>query len=267
MRLSLDVFGYVAWDENSARVGQRFEDLAPYVDAIYPMLYPDHFARGDLGFKEPSGHPYEVVRRGCEAAKRKEGAQSIDIVPWIQCFTLKSDVINYGPIELLAQIQGAIDAGSPGYLVWSPSCKYQDLFLALRRARGQKDYTSLVKRYIPAKWTAKTTKGIGGEAGEAEVGRSPKLPPSARPPPSPRPASPSPAPALPPPPFLALSLDEPSPVAKKGRDKSRVSTGTTPKVGIGQARGRRRGSKGKVKPEQEETSDDSLDPILYRYNR
>jgi len=212
IRLSVDVFGYVAWDENSARVGQRFEDLAPYVDGIYPMLYPDHFARGDLGLKEPSGHPYEVIRRGCEAAMKKSGADRIDIVPWIQCFTLKNDVIRYGPLEILAQIQGARDAGVDGYLVWNPSAKYGEVDAALRRADGASDYRALVKKYIPAKLANRRDDSIdqeddeGGSDAESSEGKKTEETGGKKPRSAATEASSAPRPSASPTPSLAPSV-------------------------------------------------------------
>ncbi|MBI4858800.1 MAG: hypothetical protein HY815_00790 [Candidatus Riflebacteria bacterium] len=188
IRLSIDVFGYVAWDENSARVGQRFEDLTRLVDGIYPMLYPDHFTRGDLGFKEPSAQPYEVLRRGCAAALSKPGAEDIDVVPWIQCFTLSHDAISYGPTELLAQIQGTRDAGPRGFLAWNPRVNYEDLFKALRATHGMLDYTSLVKRYIPVR-TAQQDKKAGRRSGPGGTTRGRPGSPADAASPGPRPSA------------------------------------------------------------------------------
>jgi hypothetical protein len=126
VRLTVSVFGYVAWDEKKANVGQRIEDLYRHVDGVYFMVYPSHFAKGDLGFKDPSARPYEVVRLGMDAAKRHFEQAPIDILPWIQVFSLKRDY-RYGPKEVLLQIKGALDGGVGGYWAWDPGAEYRAL--------------------------------------------------------------------------------------------------------------------------------------------
>lgn len=126
VRLTVSVFGYVAWDEKKANVGQRLEDLYQNVDGVYFMVYPSHFAKGDLGFKDPSAHPYEVVRLGMDAAKRHFEQAPIDILPWVQVFSLKHDY-RYGPREVLLQLKGALDGGVGGYWAWDPGVEYRAL--------------------------------------------------------------------------------------------------------------------------------------------
>jgi hypothetical protein len=149
VRLSLDVFGYVAWSEGAARVGQKIEDLAPWVDGIYPMLYPNHFAQNSLGYKHPVEHPYTVLRRGCEAALSKKGLAAVRIIPWIQCFSLRKDTLKYGPVEVLAQIQGAKDSGIPSFLAWNSQATYDTLDRALGLVTARANARSLVAKYIP----------------------------------------------------------------------------------------------------------------------
>ncbi len=126
VRLTVSVFGYVAWDEKKANVGQRLEDLYQNVDGVYFMVYPSHFAKGDLGFKDPSAHPYEVVRLGMDAAMRHFEQAPIDILPWVQVFSLKHDY-RYGPREVLLQLKGALDSGVGGYWAWDPGVEYRAL--------------------------------------------------------------------------------------------------------------------------------------------
>ncbi|MBI2943345.1 MAG: hypothetical protein HYY25_04020 [Candidatus Wallbacteria bacterium] len=130
VRLTASVFGYVAWDEKKANVGQRIEDIYQHLDGVYFMLYPSHFAKGDLGFKDPSARPYEVVRLGMEAARRHFEKTPLDILPWIQVFSLKNDH-RYGSREILQQLKGNEDAGIWGYWAWDPGCEYRALKEAL----------------------------------------------------------------------------------------------------------------------------------------
>ncbi|MBI4868670.1 MAG: hypothetical protein HY816_17160 [Candidatus Wallbacteria bacterium] len=130
VRLTASVFGYVAWDEKKANVGQRIEDIYQHLDGVYFMVYPSHFAKGDLGFKDPSARPYEVVRLGMEAARRHFEKTPLDILPWIQVFSLKND-FRYGSREILQQLKGNEDAGILGYWAWDPGCEYRALKEAL----------------------------------------------------------------------------------------------------------------------------------------
>ncbi|MBI3894092.1 MAG: hypothetical protein HY303_21445 [Candidatus Wallbacteria bacterium] len=130
VRLTASVFGYVAWDEKKANVGQRLEDIYKNLDGVYFMVYPSHFAKGDLGFRDPSSKPYEVVRLGMSAARHHFDKTPIDILPWIQVFSLKHDY-HYGPKEVLLELKGNEDAGVAGYWAWDPGCEYRALKEAL----------------------------------------------------------------------------------------------------------------------------------------
>ena len=118
--LSADVFGLTVWVD-SARdmgIGQRLDDIAPYVDYLSPMLYPSTFGEGNLGFDYPVLYPYEVVYHSV----LKTGKRTTTMVrPWLQHYSLSVD---YGVQELLRQKKGAEDAGSAGWLFWNAAGKY-----------------------------------------------------------------------------------------------------------------------------------------------
>ncbi|MCA9352544.1 hypothetical protein KC866_04145, partial [Patescibacteria group bacterium] len=59
--MSADIFGLVTSAEDDIGIGQYFEDIYPYFDAIAPMVYPSHYSSGFFGFSNPNAHPYEVV--------------------------------------------------------------------------------------------------------------------------------------------------------------------------------------------------------------
>ena len=139
--LSADLFGLATVREDDLGIGQVIEDALLYFDVVAPMVYPSHYARGFLGYKNPAAHPYEVVIYSLrEAALRRQrlaktlaglleesdvhaGAYAIgQIRPWLQGFNLGAP---YPPRAIRSQIQAVSDAGlSAGWLLWSPSNRY-----------------------------------------------------------------------------------------------------------------------------------------------
>jgi hypothetical protein len=42
---SADIFGLTTMVDDDMNIGQRIEDVADYVDFVYPMIYPSHYLR------------------------------------------------------------------------------------------------------------------------------------------------------------------------------------------------------------------------------
>ncbi len=121
--LSADVFGLTVWVEpgSDMGIGQRVEDIAPYVDYLSPMLYPSTFAKGNLGYDKPLLYPYEVIHRS--VLKTQERTTTL-VRPWLQHYTLSG--VTYGPTQLLLQRQGAEDAASCGWIYWNAAGRYEE---------------------------------------------------------------------------------------------------------------------------------------------
>ncbi len=119
--LSIYVFGWVAWDRKQ-NIGQSIHSLSPYLDAIYPMLYPSHFYEGSLGYTNPSNHPYRVIEKGYNAAIT--GAGDTKIFPMIQVFW-------YSPSMVLEQIKAVYMTEMPGYGCWNATGNYKTVRAAL----------------------------------------------------------------------------------------------------------------------------------------
>jgi len=119
--VSADIFGLTVWVDPSRDmgIGQRVDDIAPYMDYLSPMLYPSTFIPGNLGLAEPWRHPYEIVYYG---VRKVRGRTSTLIRPWLQSYSLP---VTYGPTELLLQRRGAEDAGACGWLYWNAAGKYR----------------------------------------------------------------------------------------------------------------------------------------------
>ncbi len=119
--LSADVFGLTVWVESGDMgIGQRLEDIAPYMDYMSPMLYPSTFIPGNLGLDAPLLYPYEVINRSVE---REQERSATLVRPWLQHYTLGG--VDYGPVELLKQKRGAEDAGSSGWIYWNAAGRYR----------------------------------------------------------------------------------------------------------------------------------------------
>ena len=67
--LSADIFGYVCWNLNDTKIGQRLEDLVTHLDYVCPMLYPSGFQYGIPGYRNPVASPYEIVYRSLKPAQ------------------------------------------------------------------------------------------------------------------------------------------------------------------------------------------------------
>jgi hypothetical protein len=121
--LAVDIFGFTLWDEGDGGIGQELELIAPLVDVICPMIYPSHFAEGELGFDHPNDHPYEVILWSLESGAERIGEDAYKLRPWLQDFSYGPG-IEYGPQEVLAQIQAAEEFGSSGWMQWNAANVY-----------------------------------------------------------------------------------------------------------------------------------------------
>lgn len=139
--LSADVFGLVTVRQDDMGIGQVLEDALLHFDVVAPMVYPSHYGRGFMQFRNPAAHPYEVVHYSlAKAAERRHRliesltaltaagdvtdthAQVAAIRPWLQAFDLGAP---YPASTIRTQMQATSDAGFQwGWLLWSPSNKY-----------------------------------------------------------------------------------------------------------------------------------------------
>ncbi|MDR7559197.1 MAG: putative glycoside hydrolase [Armatimonadota bacterium] len=143
--LSADLFGLVTVTDHDLGIGQVLEDALLYFDYVAPMVYPSHYARGFLTFRNPAAHPYEVVHYSMRTAeeRRRRFAHLVSALtaetaadasdretapvlarlrPWLQAFDLGAP---YPPPAVRAQIRAVYDAGgSSGWYLWSPLNTY-----------------------------------------------------------------------------------------------------------------------------------------------
>jgi hypothetical protein len=139
--LSADLFGYACWNLNDTGIGQRLEEMMPFVDYLSPMLYPSGFQFGIPGYPNPVAHPYEIVRLSLERARARLGVAPIRFRPWLQAFKdYAFDRRAFDAEQVAAQIRAAADFGSDGWMLWNPRNTYGDTGLA--EADGQPSESS-----------------------------------------------------------------------------------------------------------------------------
>jgi hypothetical protein len=135
--LSLDMFGIVIWqkDEDIRVLGQDVMKLKKHFDIISPMLYPSHFPKGFSGEKNPADKPYFFVSRGIKRMKDLVGDE-VTIRPWLQSFPLRITT-GYNPGYVMTQVRAAQESGAVGWLLWSPSNRYEEAYRAMEELSRQ----------------------------------------------------------------------------------------------------------------------------------
>jgi len=129
---SADVFGLTTTAKDGMGIGQKWELLAQEVDAISPMVYPSHYAKGSYGVRYPDLQPYRIVKEAIADAKRRNEAlqrnkeQAAALRPWLQDFTAKwvKPHQTYNRAEIQEQIRALEEQGVHQYLLWNPSSSY-----------------------------------------------------------------------------------------------------------------------------------------------
>jgi hypothetical protein len=118
VRVSADVFGLAA--THDLGIGQVPKKVAPYVDTLYPMVYPSHFGPGEYGIPDPDAYPGRTVARAVLDFRRQLKGK-VTLIPWLQDFSLQH---HYTLIEVTDQIAATRRQHTGGYLLWNPEGVY-----------------------------------------------------------------------------------------------------------------------------------------------
>lgn len=140
--LSADLFGIICESpEDTEGIGQYLELLGGDVDFISPMVYPSHYALGQvvnkIRYVKPDLEPYSVVYNTLLKAKtRIATVQDYKAVmrPYLQDFTAtwlgKGNYRQYGKGQAREQIKAVYDAGYEQWIFWNARNRYsEDAFL------------------------------------------------------------------------------------------------------------------------------------------
>lgn len=124
-KISADVFGMVATNEDDLGIGQILEKILPHVDYLAPMVYPSHFGSGWNGYTKPATRPYDVIHVSMSKAIERAKAIGQDpkkLRPWLQDFNLGA---TYTPAMVQSQIKATYDVGLDSWMMWDPANKYK----------------------------------------------------------------------------------------------------------------------------------------------
>lgn len=136
--LSADVFGIICESpKDTEDIGQYLELIGKDIEYISPMVYPSHYALGQIvnnvKFTKPDLEPYAVVYNSLLKAKNRLSEienYKADIRPYLQGFTAswlrKGNYQVYGPNQIREQINAVYDAGFKEWIIWDPSNKYPE---------------------------------------------------------------------------------------------------------------------------------------------
>jgi hypothetical protein len=120
VRVSADVFGLSA--TRDLGIGQVPKRLGRYLDAIYPMVYPSHYASGEYNLEDPNSNPGATVAYSLRHFNRELAAiPGVRIIPWLQDFSWRR---TYTLADVQAQIDSARRAKAGGYLLWNAAGIY-----------------------------------------------------------------------------------------------------------------------------------------------
>jgi hypothetical protein len=124
-KLTIDVFGSVAWDRYASGImdlGQDIAVLSPLVDSIQPMLYSSHFGN-DFSPEFPNfkNRPYNLIKEGIELSINKI-SENCNIIPYIQAFNW--GIKDYTKEYMFDQINASLFSGAGGYILWNASGNY-----------------------------------------------------------------------------------------------------------------------------------------------
>ncbi|MCB1173197.1 MAG: hypothetical protein KDK39_06520 [Leptospiraceae bacterium] len=126
VRIGADIFGRIPFNQND-RIGQKLEVFAPYLDTLYPMLYPSHFYGDPMMQKKP----YKAVYDGCRKSVERIGHES-KVVAYIQAFKMKVGMSGLGYQRYIYdQLRASTDAGGQGFVAWNARNQYATFFKAV----------------------------------------------------------------------------------------------------------------------------------------
>jgi len=143
--LSIDVFGLTAYHPGDADgLGQSLEHLAPYVDAITPMVYLANWPR--RYWENPDPATTRTLVEGAVREIRERLGEGIAVRPLLQAFRWRAKLFSHAFIA--DQIRASEEGGSSGYLFWNQGGNYgmvQTTWRRLDAASGESESDLLAR--------------------------------------------------------------------------------------------------------------------------
>lgn len=119
VRISADVFGLAA--TRNLGIAQFPRRMAPYLDSIYPMVYPSHYVSGEYGIVNPDSRPGTTVAYSLRDFRDQLQGRSPKLIPWLQDFSLGRP---YSLADVQDQIQAARLEHAKGFMLWNATGTY-----------------------------------------------------------------------------------------------------------------------------------------------
>ncbi len=148
--LSADLFGLTIWvaPHHDMGIGQRVDDIAPFVDYVSPMIYPSTFTEKSIGFDWPYFYPYELVGKSVLQGEKRLPPHA-RLRPWLQAYW-------YPPEEVQVQRLAAEEEHSAGWIYWNAAGYYSTSTVGELPEKG-----SLLAAY--RKWQEETRRAAGAK--------------------------------------------------------------------------------------------------------
>jgi len=127
VRQSVDVFGLSA--TRNLGIAQFPRRIAPFVDTIYPMVYPSHYVSGEYNIIDPDSRPGTTVAYSLRDFRAKLTGRKTMLVPWLQDFSMGR---TYTLGDVQDQIQAARLEHVKGFMLWNASGLYTVKALATK---------------------------------------------------------------------------------------------------------------------------------------
>jgi hypothetical protein len=127
VRLSVDVFGLAA--TRDLGIAQFPRRIAPFVDTIYPMVYPSHYVSGEYNIINPDSRPGTTVAYSLRDFREKLTGRKTMLIPWLQDFSLRRA---YTLADVQDQIQAARLEHVHGFMLWNAAGVYTVKALATK---------------------------------------------------------------------------------------------------------------------------------------
>ena len=119
VRISVDVFGLSA--TRDLGIAQFPRRISPFVDTIYPMVYPSHYVSGEYNIVDPDSRPGTTVAYSLRDFRAKLQGRKTKLIPWLQDFSLGRQ---YSLSDVQDQIQNARLEHVKGFMLWNASGVY-----------------------------------------------------------------------------------------------------------------------------------------------